>query len=93
MKEQTIQVALAQLAMLIFTSMALVSQPKPTIRIAILLLLSLSFSLGTALALIIKLYNKKMEEFEQHHAAKLGTHVGGVICYMIMLSLALDKLY
>ena len=93
MNEQTIQIALAQLALLIFTSMALVSQSKPALWLAIILMLSLSFSLGTALAMINKLYNKKMEELKQQHAATLGTHIGGAICYMVLLNLTLNKIY
>jgi hypothetical protein len=93
MNEQTIQIALAQLALLIFTSMALVSQSKPALWLAIILMLSLSFSLGTALAMINKFYNKKMEELKQQHAATLGTHIGGAICYMVLLNLTLNKIY
>ena len=93
MNEQTIQIALAQLALLIFTSMALASQSKPALWLAIILMLSLSFSLGTALALITKFYNKKVEELKQQHAATLGTHIGGAICYVVMLSLTLNKIY
>ena len=93
MNEHTIQIALAQLALLIFTSMALVSQSKPALWLAIVLMLSLSFSLGTALAMINKFYNKKMEELKQQHAATLGTHIGGAICYMVLLNLTLNKIY
>ena len=93
MNEQTIQIALAQLALLIFTSMALASQSKPALWVAIILMLSLSFSLGTALDLITKYYNKKVEELKQHYAATLGTHIGGAICYLVMLSLTLNKIY
>lgn len=94
MNTQTIQIALAQLALLIFTSMALVSQSKPAIWVAIILMLSLSFSLGSALALITKFYTKKVEELKQQHAAStIGTHIGGAICYSVLLSLALNKIY
>ena len=92
MNVQTIQLALAQLTLLIFTVMVLISQTKPARWLAIIVTVSLSFSMGTAMALINKFYNKQVEELKQQHAATIGTHIGGAICYTIMLSVVLHRI-
>ena len=92
MNAQAFQVALAQLAMLIFSTMVVVSQPKLAYVIAIILGLTLSYSVGTAAALADKLHKSAPEENKQEHTAILGTHLGGAICYIVLLEELMDKI-
>ena len=92
MNTQTIQIALTQLALLVFSTMVLVSQTKPSVLLAIILTLGLSFSIAAALAVLMQYYNKKIEDLKPQHAT-LGPHIGGVICYMVILIFVMDKFH
>lgn len=94
MNNQTIQLVLAQLAILIFAGMITVSQPQPyfVFSAALFLGFMLSFSVGSSLALADKIRQSDEAEFKQQHTASLGTHIGGAICYIVMLNYMLDKI-
>ena len=92
MENNTAQLALAQLAILIFSAMVLFSQSGLMLWIAVLLGLALSFSLGAVLAITNNMHAENPSEFRHRHAAVLGTHIGGAICYMIMISIVFQKL-
>jgi len=80
------QLALAQLALLIFAAMAIMSRSSLMPWVITILALALSFSLGTALAMLNKAQVNESNSSEQNNSAVLGTHLGGVICYAITIS-------
>ena len=93
MNTQALQLALAQLAMLVFSTMVVISQPKFVYIIAFILGLSLSYSVGTAVALVDKFQKSTLAENKQQYAATLGTHLGGALCYIVMLEHLLDNIH
>jgi len=94
MNTQTIQLILAQLAILIFASMVMVSplQPNFVFSVALVLGFLLSFSVGSSLALADKIRKSEEVEIRKQHSATLGTHMGGAICYVVLLNFMLDKI-
>lgn len=92
MNTQAYQLALGQLAMLVFSTIVLISQPKLVFFTALILGLSLSYSVGTAVALVDMLQKSTLDENKQQHTATLGTHLGGALCYIVMLAHLLDSL-
>ena len=94
MNTQTLQLILAQLAVLIFAGMVMVSQSQPyfVFSVALMLGFMLSFSVGSSLALADKIRRCEELEIRQQHTASLGTHIGGAICYIVMLNFMLDKI-
>jgi len=86
------QLALAQLAILVFAAMALLSHSSLMPWIIAILGLALSFSLGTVLAIINKTHARESENSEHQYSAVLGTHLGGAICYAITISFTFHNL-
>lgn len=91
MNFETTQLSLAQLAILIFAFMSLLSQSVLVPWAMLLLGLALAFSLGTAMAIINKIQNHNPEDGKHQYSAILGTHMGGAICYAITISFFLHK--
>lgn len=94
MNNYTVQLMLTQLAILLFAAMVIVAplQPQFVFSVALLLGFSLSFSIGSSMALADKIRRAEEVEIKQQHTASLGTHIGGAICYVVMLNFILDKI-
>ena len=93
MNEQTTQLALGQLAILIFSSMVLVSGIAMAFFIAILLSVSLAFSCGSVLALGQRVKARQGDEqIVPAFNAMLATHLGGSLCYVVLLWFALRQI-
>ena len=84
-----------KLNQLLFAAMVMISplQPQFVFSVTLLLGFSLSFSVGSSLALAGKIRLTEEEETRQHYTASLGTHIGGAICYVVMLNFMLDKIF
>ena len=94
MNTQTFQLILAQLAILIFATMVVVSPvpPRFVFSVALMLGFMLSFSVGSSLALADKIRQAEADEIRKQHTASLGTYLGGAICYLVLLNFMLDKI-
>lgn len=92
MNTNTIQLVLAQLAILAFAGMVMISHSQFVFSVALLLGFMLSYSIGSSLALADKIRQTQEMEILQQHKASLGTHIGGAICYIVMLNFMLDKI-
>ena len=92
MSEKAIQLVLAQLTVIIFASGVLISQPRLAGIVAALLLASLAYSFGTTLATLFRHVSNDHAESASLCIPSLATHLGGIICYMVMLDVALRQI-
>ena len=92
MNTQTFQLILFQICILLFASMVLVSQPHFVLSVALLLGFMLSYSVGSSLALADDIRQAQETENRQQHMAFLATHIGGALCYLVMLNFMLDRI-
>ncbi|MGD8566716.1 MAG: hypothetical protein PVJ39_01330 [Gammaproteobacteria bacterium] len=96
MNEQVFQLTLSQLAILVFAAIAMYA-PTSIIVLAIIgVSTTLSYSLASSLALAQKLEqadHADIDEAQPAQTAILGTHIGGILCYGIMLSLLFRNLF
>lgn len=92
MNSHTVQLILFQIAILAFSAMVMISHAQFVFSVAMLLGFMLSYSVGSSLALADKIKQTEEVETRQQHTASLGTHMGGAICYIVMLNFMLDKI-
>ena len=92
MNSHTAQLVLFQLAILGFCCMVMISHAQFVFSVALLLGFMLSYSVGSSLALADKIRQTQEMEIVQQHKASLGTHMGGALCYIVMLNFMLDKI-
>jgi hypothetical protein len=85
MDSETLQLGLAQLAAIIFSSGTLIARPQLALAIVLFVGLILAFSIASSLAIGMYYRSRDGEPLSAIHAAKLGTHIGGIICYAIMI--------
>lgn len=87
MNEQVFQLTLIQMAVLIFSAIAMFAPTSIIVMTVIGVGATLAYSLASALSLAQKLEQADIEETHSSQIAILGTHIGGILCYTIMLSL------
>jgi hypothetical protein len=93
MNEQVFQLTLIQLAILMFAGIAMFAPTSITVLAIIGVSTTWAYSLASSLALAQKLEQADTDETQPPQIAILGTHIGGVLCYTIMLSLLLRNFF
>lgn len=92
MNEQVFQLTLTQLALLMFAVIAMFAPSSIIILAIIALSTTFTYSLASSLTLSKKLRQADSDETHTKHDAILGTHMGGALCYAIMLNLLINNL-
>jgi len=83
--EYSLQIGLAQMAALIFSTGTLISRPGSAMFIVIFVGVTMAFSIASAMALGQRHGNKEIEELPRNQARLLGTHFGGMLCYLVTI--------
>jgi hypothetical protein len=93
MELHPLQLSLAQLAAIIFSTATLIAQPQLAIAVAMFAGTVLAFSMASSLA-IGHYYSREQEEsISSSHAAQLGIHFGGMVCYVVMICEAFKHIH
>ena len=90
MKQHTTQLNLAQLIAITICSAILLSEPKFATVVAIFVGFTMAFSMGSAMAMGHYYSSRGIEKISDNHASLLGTHFGGMFCYLIMICKAFE---
>lgn len=91
-QEATAELGLAQLTAVATNAIILLLQPQFAMAVVLFLGLMMALSMGSAMAVGYHYSSKGIEQLSQTHASQLGTHFGGILCYLVMIGQAFDYL-
>jgi hypothetical protein len=75
-----------QLAAISACAFMLLCQPALAFLVAAVVGVSLAFSMASAMAVGHYYSSKNIEKLSRQHGSLLGTHFGGMLCYLVMIS-------
>jgi hypothetical protein len=88
MNMESLQLGLAQFATLVFSTATLISQPQLAAVVLLIVGLTFSFSLGCCAAIGFLCLKHGLNISVTNYGALLGTHLGGLICYIVTFAQA-----
>jgi hypothetical protein len=92
MQNHSVQLGLIQLFAILGCALILIAQPQLALAVVVVVSVSLAFSMASAIAVGHYYSSKNIEKLSNQHASLLGTHFGGMLCYLIMIGEAFKYL-
>jgi len=86
MQSHCAQLGLIQLAAIMGCASILIFQPELAVLVAVVVGVSLAISMASAMAVGHYYSANNIEKLSDRHASLLGTHFGGMLCYLIVIS-------
>jgi hypothetical protein len=71
----------------------LITEPRLAQVVMLFISFSMAFSVGCAMAVGYYYSSRGIEKLIPSHAALLGTHFGGILCYLIMICRAYEHIH
>jgi len=93
MQKHYAQLGLIQLAAIATCAFILIFRPGLALLVVVAVGVSLAISMASAIAVGHYYSSNNIEKLSDQHAALLGTHFGGMLCYLIMISEAFNYIH
>lgn len=93
MPQHPTHLSLAQLTVIMVSTMVMISHPDMALMVAVFVGSIMAFSMASAVAVGYHYSSHQIEELSNQHASLLGTHFGGILCYLIMLNHAFEHIH